>query len=505
MQVLGRACAFVVVLRSADVRTSCRWSTPQNDDEIFFDDFDSPIGGGGGSGSYTFFPDSPALQARLSQLEATEQESQIRVSENWKQGHWSVRGCSLDRGDPEFGDKGVQISSMVPLEDETILVGRTDGSICWLQVGSEYMATFTNQLTAKQGANDTISIGNELQRDELASIPMPRDDPASPRSAGDASKFEILSQLQTSSGKIVDMAVVVDKSQLILLTDSLTEPLQLFSIREDGPVFMEGINLPVSMEMNRLIAVQAVRDSHVLSISEKGAVCRWSVNSVGSFSIISSFQISLEDDDSVMCCDADDDFIYLGTAGGSVFIYSVTQILKSDNSLPEPLKVFSSFSNAGVSSVCAAGDGVMGQGRSTPTLALITGSTDGVIKQWEILPRGTESVEYWPKLSSQTLPGKAHLLKGTTEQSPILTLRKVQDGIVLSATQGQLVVWDSATGGALSTMVGLNFEQGASCLVLSRSLLITNGMSQYVCVHDFSIDPNLQLKDMLAPMDDEDE
>jgi hypothetical protein len=147
----------------------------------------------------------------------------------------------------------------------------------------------------------------------------------------------------------------------------------------------------------------------------------------------------------------------------------------------------------------------MGQGRATPTLALITGSTDGDIKQWEILPRGTEAVEYWPKLSSQTIPGKAHLLKGTTEESPIVDLQKVHDGFVLSATRGQLVIWDSATGEVLSTMYGLNFDQGASCLVLSRSLLVTNGMSHYVCVHDFSIDPSLEVKDMLAPMDDPDE
>jgi hypothetical protein len=516
MQVVGTSSAFAIVSRRmANVpSSSCCSSTPprgnNDDDEIFYNDFDSPIGGSGLSDSdQTTFPGSSALlQERLNQLVATEQESQIRVSENWKQGHWSVRGCSLDRGDPEFGDKGVQISSIVPLEDETILVGRTDGSICWLKVGSEYMATFTNRLTAQHGANDTISIGNELQRDELASIPMPRDDPASPRSAtGDASKFEILSQLQTSSGKIVDMAVAVDQSQLFVLSDSLTAPLQLFSIREDGPASMEGFNLPVSLETNKIVAVQTVRDTNVLSMSESGAVSRWSVNSLGSCSILSSFQISLEDDDSVLCCDADDDFVYLGTAGGSVFIYSVDHILlKSDSGVPpQPLKVFSSFSNAGVSSICAAGDGVMGQGRSTPTLALITGSTDGDIKQWELLPRGTGAVEYWPKLSSQTLPGKAHILKGTTEKSPILDLRKVQDGIVLSATQGQLVIWDSATGEAMSTMPGLNFEQGASCLVLSRSLLVTNGMCQYVCVHDFSIDPNLQMKDMLAPMDDEDE
>jgi len=518
--VVTMASAFVVRLpASTEVRRSLpppplMMSGPN--ENIFYDDFgDSPIGGdmGGRTDGTIFSGNNRALQERFNELVMTEQESKIRISENWKQGYWSVRGCALDRGEMEFGEKGIQISSIIPFEDEMILVGRTDGSICWLQIGSEeYLATFTNQLTAKEGMNDenTISITNELKRDEPSSIPMPRDDPASPQLVGESSKFEILSQLQTSKdGKITNMAVIKEHSYLFVSSDSTTTPLQVFSINEDGPISGQGMNLPVNGE----VRIQAIRDTNVLSIDRNGIVCRWSVNAKngGTISMSNSFQISLDYDDMILCCDADKDYVYFGTTSGTVLIYSVDQILNSDSGSStaaevEPLKTFTSFSNAGVSRICAAGEGIMGRGRGTSTVALITGSTDGDIKQWELLPRGMRGVEYWPKLSSQTLQGKAHLLQGMTEVSPILNLCPVQDGIILSATSHQLVIWDSTTGQTLCTMEGLDFDQGgASCLVLSRYLLITNGMNQYVCVHDFSIDPNLELKDMLAPMDDGDE
>lgn len=484
--------------QSVDTAASPLWLSRNDDDDgIFYDDFDEPIGGG--NADENSLDSSNVLQNRLNQLTAREQESLIRVSENWKQGFWSVRGCSLDRGDKEFGEKGVGVSSMLPLEDETVLVGRTDGSICWLQIGSEYLATFTNRLSAKPGANDTISIGEELQRDELASVPMPRGDPASPASAEAATRFEILGQIQAASGSILDMAIVgADPSHLFILSDSPLEPLRVLAIQEDGPVNAESFSLPTMPEMTPMMAVRPIRDNLVLSISQSGMACLWSTNS-----LIHSFQVSIQDDTTILCMDTDDNFVYIGTSSGSVLIYAVDHVLGGEEDATA-LKTFSSFDNAGVSTIYAAGEGVMGQGRSTHTLALITGSTDGCIKQWELLPRGSQSVEYWPKLASQTMPGKAHLLQGATEESPILDLKKVQEGIVLSASQGELTIWDSATGKALSTMPGLNFDR-ASCCVLSQHLLVTNGMNQYVCVHDFSIDPNLEVKDMLVPMDDEDE
>ena len=57
-------------------------------------------------------------------------------------------------------------------------------------------------------------------------------------------------------------------------------------------------------------------------------------------------------------------------------------------------------------------------------------------------------------------------------------------------------------------MEGLDFESSnigrggvCSCLLLSDHLLVTNGMQQYVCVHDFSTDPSLDVDDMLEELE----
>ena len=155
----------------------------------------------------------------------------------------------------------------------------------------------------------------------------------------------------------------------------------------------------------------------------------------------------------------------------------------------------------------------MGKGRSTPTLALVTGSTLGEIKQWELLPRGIESLEFWPKISSQKMPGKVHLLnKGrttltlaeATERSAILNLCPVLKGVLLTATKDHLTVWNTATGECYCDMQGFDFDHGASCLNLP-GILVTNGLQQHVCIHDFSIDPNLAVEGMIGPKEDDDE
>lgn len=542
--VLFLPCSYAFVIRGSQVPRRDSWKkvlqSQNNDDDlandegIFFDDFDFTVGSGGSDQSSSSTSSSSAganvLQQRLSQLVATQEESSQQVLENWKQGHWSVRGCSLDPGDAGFGESRVQVSSLLSFMedegDETILVGRTDGSLCWLALGSEYLATFTNQYVAREASNDTIAVTEELKRDSAHSIPMPLegvsnvDEASAALSDRATSNFEILAQVQASDAAILDMAVVRDGTSdhqvLYALSQSLTDPVQQFQIQEDGPVGREGASLPVSdvdssSSVVPVVAIRALRDRFLLSISQSGLASVWRPEKMAS-SMVTSFTVPLEDDDTILSCDADDDFVYVGTSLGFVFVYAVDKILDNKNKIP-PIKTFSAFTNAGVSSICAAGEGVMGKGRPTPTLALVTGSTLGEIKQWELLPRGVNSLEYWPKMSSQKLPGKAHvLMKGpvqslaeSTAGSAILNLRPVQEGVILSATKHQLTIWNTATGDTFCDMHGLDFEQGACCLVLSEHLLVTNGLKQYVCVHDFSIDPNLTVKDMIVPMDDEDE
>jgi WD40 repeat protein len=488
----------------------------EEEEEVLYNDFDFFIGSEGAdydsadtttttTNTPPSSPINPILQGRLNQLVLNEQESQEQISENWKQGHWSVRGCSLDPGDD--GHNKVQVSSLCALGDAeeeqgTILVGRTDGSVCWLQLGSEYLVSFTNQLVAKESSNNdnTIQVMEELKREESTSVPM---------SDTTTSNFEVLAQLQASSSVITDM-VVID-SKYLFLSISGGEQLLQYTIDDDGPISTEGTKLEDLHQSNYLVSLRNIQEKYLLSTSRNGKVVLWKVGTTSTAPIM-KLSVPMEDDDSILSCDVDDDYIYFGSAQGVVFIYSLKQVVvrmdggqqERDVEALEPLKSFSAFPKEGVSSICAAGEGIMGRGDSS-TVALITGSTGGEIKQWELIPRGEKGVEYWPKLASQRLPGKAHVLKtnvGSSSSSSgdasVLALFKVQ-GVVLSANSNQLTIWDPKSGRAFFDMQGMEFGEVASCVVLSDQLLVTNGMDQYVCVHDFSIDPELEIEEMIQP------
>lgn len=51
---------------------------------------------------------------------------------------------------------------------------------------------------------------------------------------------------------------------------------------------------------------------------------------------------------------------------------------------------------------------------------------------------------------------------------------------------GSLSVWSASTGKELYSMDGFS-ESISSMAFLGRELLVTDGMEQYVCVHDFGI------------------
>eukprot|EP00536_Pseudo-nitzschia_multiseries_P003199 jgi/Psemu1/322910/estExt_fgenesh1_pg.C_470039 len=195
--------------------------------------------------------------------------------------------------------------------------------------------------------------------------------------------------------------------------------------------------------------------------------------------------------------------------------------------------------NPGVSTLLAAGPGTLGNtngntngngngngnagGNRPPTKSLIAGDMTGGLKQWDLLPAGKGRLEYWPRMASQKLPGgRPHVYEtrgdyyshseddeGGTPWSPAIRgLLCIQQRVLLAATDHDLTVWDSETGKALYDMQGLNFGLGVgvgvggasasasdaaplhrpSLVAANDSVLITNGMEQLVCVHDFAMD-----------------
>jgi hypothetical protein len=224
-------------------------------------------------------------------------------------------------------------------------------------------------------------------------------------------------------------------------------------------------------------------------------------------------------DDTILSMDVDKEYLYLGTQTGRIFIFSLSTLLSTGDVSTSLVNVVVGFTSKepGVSALCAAGQGSLGttnsssSSRRPATKGLIAGSVMGEIKQWELIPTGNERVEYWPRMASQKLPGKAHIFgtgvggdvevsfssNGSNDSSTIRSLLCVQQ-VILAATDTTLKFWDPITGKPLYDMNGLDFAVGRtggglelprpSLVVAKDSVLVTNGMDQYVCVHDFAMD-----------------
>jgi hypothetical protein len=250
--------------------------------------------------------------------------------------------------------------------------------------------------------------------------------------------------------------------------------------------------------------------------------------------------------DYILSMEVDDQYLYLGSQTGRISIFALSTIIGDEEDLNTPTgplqslplaKSFLAFNTKepGVSTICAAGPGTLGDtadvrssnnGRP-PSKTLIAGNVGGGIKQWELIQAGIGRLEYWPRMASQRLPkGKTHVYEtkegrdnydygdydddddDQSSSSSIRGLLCIQQ-VLLAATDHGLTFWDSKTGKALYDMQGLKFSalggerpdgnnnsNSGSDNVLPRpnlvaindSVLVTNGMDQYVCVHDFSMD-----------------
>jgi WD40 repeat protein len=102
-----------------------------------------------------------------------------------------------------------------------------------------------------------------------------------------------------------------------------------------------------------------------------------------------------------------------------------------------------------------------------------------------------QKMENWPKLPNQRLPKKAHLFKGHEGAITALEAMGGRRPQFLSASlDGTIRAWNTAKGTEDYSMDGFDSVLSSLCLQGSETaddMLITNGMRQYVCVHDFSM------------------
>ena len=106
--------------------------------------------------------------------------------------------------------------------------------------------------------------------------------------------------------------------------------------------------------------------------------------------------------------------------------------------------------------------------------------------------KSSESVlrmEHWPRLSSQRMKRRSHLFPGHDGPVTSLTQQSMYDSskFISCGQDGSVFVWNASEGKELFRMDGFS-ESISSLACLGRDLLVTDGMAEYVCVHDFGIE-----------------
>jgi len=275
----------------------------------------------------------------------------------------------------------------------------------------------------------------------------------------------------------------------------------------------------------------------LLSASRDGSFAMWDMNNGD---LVYRCQILMNEDGndvhvSINCADVDtssgsgDHFIYFGLSDGYVVGYSVSELLDSASegntcNMPkcrflahDPLNQSkeSNSSGNGVMGVTAISFG--GPGNSSQTTLssmLVTGGADGRIKQWEMLQYTNNSCDssstststtsaskdsngsswklvHWPRMPTQKLKGRAHLFQGHHD-GPITTVKCDMENntskIISAGTDGSIRVWNPKSGTELYRMDGFD---DLTSICLDKEILVTNGMKEYVCIHDFDVDEDL--------------
>ncbi len=99
---------------------------------------------------------------------------------------------------------------------------------------------------------------------------------------------------------------------------------------------------------------------------------------------------------------------------------------------------------------------------------------------------GGTRLEQWPRLANQRLSKRAHLFKGGHESAVRVIVANDSTKFLSASEDGSIVAWSATKGQQLFHMEG--FSDKISSLLLLDNLLITDGMEDYVCVHDFEVD-----------------
>lgn len=588
--------AFLTPSRTS--RSVVTLTSSGNDEPIFYDDFgDGDFGGSSTDSSSNSGSMLSSLSSRISETKNLEASYDAKLARNWRRGNWSVRGFGLEKTSSVVtGSKSSSSSAIVSVvaaptssasedislpqdkalpEDRKVAVGRSDGSIFIIQLGSEYLTSFVSVSTTKkknsEGAESKSSSewmssvdvedrsNNDRPKTKFENEDMFSDNENTAsqqqqqqQQQGKQQPFQIIHQFQATETEEPIHSLVyhdtIEGIQLICTAAGDSGAIKIWSLdttesRSHGEELVASLT---SDHSSRIIALKAmVLPSHnnaiarddddernvLFSASADGTVALHDLDKKGELIVSCQCIIDQEKDcgQEVTCadvsnpsswdnggCDENDrDIIFLGTSSGYVVGYVVEELMTaaavaanaantSDEVCPQPniqFRAHGKDSGAGeaVTAIRCGGHGTIpnttvGTSRMSSKI-LLTGGEDGTVKQWEIL--GQQStfgirLEHWPRMSSQRMKRRHHLFKGHDGAVTSISQQSKYDSskFLTSGNDGSIRVWSATDGEELFTMDGFtSFVSSLACL--GRDLLVTDGSGQYVCVHDFSIDDDL--------------
>uniref|UniRef100_A0A7S2L7E3 Uncharacterized protein n=1 Tax=Leptocylindrus danicus TaxID=163516 RepID=A0A7S2L7E3_9STRA len=411
-----------------------------------------------------------------------------------------------------------------------IAVGRTDGSVCVVKIGGEYLAKFSSVARMKMensgGDNDavadmmsTVKLSSELVREDSLysnSIPAPVDGSFVPNADDNmdytsTDRFEVVSQFSAHDGAIT--ALLFDSIRTMYTCGRGDFQIKEWSIPGSLPINAsdEKCVRVLFLHTDEIVALKtmysAILESDLLvSFSKDGTFAiweKWTGDLVYRVSVASEYGEVVP----ILCADVEEQegIIFVGTAAGDVFAYTISDIVDAAEKVdqqPEAICRFAAYKQnigAAVTTLHLLRDEVAFSNLSQRANAsqnlysctLLTGSDDGLVKQWEIIGRkqpkedeGTQpfvgKLQHWPRLQNQTLKNRAHVFQGHLGE--VTDIVGDSSKILSCSLDGSIRLWSPSSGTCLYTMDGF---ENISSLCLEESLLVTDGMGQYVCVHDF--------------------
>mmetsp|Transcript_17251 Transcript_17251/g.24378 ORF Transcript_17251/g.24378 Transcript_17251/m.24378 type:complete len:675 (+) Transcript_17251:38-2062(+) len=437
-------------------------------------------------------------------------------------------------------------------KNDVIVAGRTDGSVCLVRLGTEYFARFVNGDKTipvgdwnGDGSTDTsvrfeksfvrqdsfhpssledeMSLQNEIHENQEQMEEEP---------------FEILHRVNAGSQPVT--AILYDDSDLYVSCGSTGLVKAWGNVEEDQEA---SVNLMwekrIHHDGSRIIKIKAIKDgTSICSVDSKGVIVLWNAKNGEDI-----FRCKGIQDEDVSCLSADIDYessiVYLGLSTGTVLAYSISDIKENmfiqQNSFVEPCLQFFAHDDTklgedgriGVTAIRFVPSLPSSSRNLNPSSTIFTGGSDGYVKRWDIIARSKPSssksdkstikLEHWPRLSNQKCRSNlAHSFRGHDgpindisytpavsgrfDNNPTMSkenLNLEKGATLLSSGQdGTLRAWDVLQGKELYRMDGFtNNEggtsseyQGSSTLCFDGEVLVTDGMGEYVCVHDFNIE-----------------